>query len=504
MKRITRLCQQMSITATPLAPVRSASPIATKPTSSMSSMSTLSSNATTACAYHTEPKNSSKSTLSLSSTSHGIPGEEVYGGRLGNNSRLSSLLHHAANDYHIEYGRSQLANHLQHGLVALAKLGANDERLQEWNDRYTRKLEAPHPATMKVSEENWRSVCGQNLHFAELTDFFTGEAKKSDPYQMVRQLFPSLMDGLSGRALHGLIQLGYAIESSNPSLLPHGIAYLAFGHRALGHIDSSLIAKATMASKVTDPLTVPLALSLLERVRNDDRFKAFAHTKGSGFDGHLQKLSADAAYQSLLDSYDLPLHSSSTPTQMMRTIIKAAISAFTYTGGRDFFLLHGITAARSLKQVLMLYNNIDDTQLFKVESVATSFKQAAPVMLTAQQVQRVALGYYWRALVTTYHTQGSAAVNDDIVKQAKSSNILWPDVVASGASHNDEHLIKLVFVCRSEQADDVAEQLAADNCPSTESSSSSSSRTKVVIADPLYSYSAHFGLQQVDAHGWVF
>jgi hypothetical protein len=78
-------------------------------------------------------------------------------------------------------------------------------------------------------------------------------------------------------------------------------------------------------------------------------------------------------------------------------------------------------------------------------------------------------------------------------------------VVSSGATHDDEHQIKLVFVCRAEQADDIAEQLASASVPPPPAASStlpSSSSTKVI--DPLYSYAAHFGLQEVDAHGWIF
>ncbi len=52
----------------------------------------------------------------------------------------------------------------------------------------------------------------------------------------MRQHFPQLMGGISGAALHGLNQLGYAIESADPIMLPQGIAYLAFTNRALSII----------------------------------------------------------------------------------------------------------------------------------------------------------------------------------------------------------------------------------------------------------------------------
>ena len=92
---------------------------------------------------------------------------------------LKQLLEtHGRYRHHIEFG-GYLSNHLLHGLVALAGLGATDERLQEFTTDYVRYLEPCAEAPRQpVDKSTWLELRGKQCRFIELAEFFDAEQKR--------------------------------------------------------------------------------------------------------------------------------------------------------------------------------------------------------------------------------------------------------------------------------------------------------------------------------------
>ena len=76
------------------------------------------------------------------------------------------------------------ANHLSHALTALCFLGAPKEKLRDYYDSYTSRVELEPPLPkmhQKVDEKNWENFLGNHQVYTSFVDFFTKELKNDTP-----------------------------------------------------------------------------------------------------------------------------------------------------------------------------------------------------------------------------------------------------------------------------------------------------------------------------------
>jgi len=128
----------------------------------------------------------------------------------------------------------------------------------------------------------------------------------------------------------------------------------------------------------------------------------------------------ESEYQTALMKYDIAIEN--VDKKLMQTFMRNVAEIFLLSGTSDFFLLHGVTSTRALKTVLSLIRNND--------------------------VKRDALKYLWRGLVCTYIAQGRPAFEE--LTEYTSNNVSWDEIIYKAINQNDEHLIKLIFVCHEE------------------------------------------------------
>src|SRR5688572_26371891 len=133
-------------------------------------------------------------------------------GEMARRGALSGLLEHQRR-YHAEY-RGGLSNHLSMALVALARMGAQDERLRCYARLYERRLE-PAPDPGKVLAE-WPSYLGRRARYADFLATFGHAVAESGWEPTLRGALPALMPGCGAAAFHPLIRLAFAIEAREP------------------------------------------------------------------------------------------------------------------------------------------------------------------------------------------------------------------------------------------------------------------------------------------------
>ena len=109
--------------------------------------------------------------------------------------------------YAPEYGGG-LTNHLPMCLVALAKLGASDERRRAFTAAYAQRLEAAGP---------WPRA-----------DAFAADVEQRGADLVLRERLRALLPGLAGAAFHGVIRTAYAAMSHKDAReVGAALAYLA-------------------------------------------------------------------------------------------------------------------------------------------------------------------------------------------------------------------------------------------------------------------------------------
>ena len=146
-------------------------------------------------------------------------------------------------NYYVEYGPF-FSNHSAHAIIALDRLGATPERIEEYMQYYLKHTGnlAPPSRDKKVDltpEEIMKKPGTQDAYYTRLTHYQDLLKQTQSVDMLIEQEFPKLMRGVVGAAFHGLIQLGYGYSAGNAENVCEGLAYLHFANIPLNMGDKS-------------------------------------------------------------------------------------------------------------------------------------------------------------------------------------------------------------------------------------------------------------------------
>jgi len=288
-----------------------------------------------------------------------------------------------------EYGAS-LSNHLPMALVALARLGASDERLAEFAQRYAVRLHATPAAELWPSGDAWRAHLGRPRAWPVYRALFRDWMQHEGPSDVLAQTLPVLMAGVGAGAFHGPIRAAYALAANQADELADALAYWACRWFPLGE-------PATSGS-VADPVALLSALDLAAELPDAPLIS--------------QRMASAAAHPRFAPLADR-LH-----VDLRSTLPRLAhLAAERYAAGADFTVLHLVTSAHAM-QVLLPW--LDD-----------------------DGARRDALAHYARAWLAGWATRPAHDA-----AQPPLAVLPWPEIVARVLESDDDHAIKLVDSCR--------------------------------------------------------
>jgi len=196
-----------------------------------------------------------------------------------------------------------MANHLAMALVALDRLGANDDRLRKFAAFYQRRLRA------KPEREAARSAK------------FAAELREQGREAFLRDAVSSRTAGLASEAFHGLIRTAYAVDSGDDTDLPDALTSWDLGYEEVGRFEEKRWATAL------DPFAA---------LNRDDRFPK--DLPGRSITGRIRKIIAIPAF----DDYRFGI-----TNLALRDLAKMAVLLFLATG--DFTVLHLVTACHATR-----------------------------------------------------------------------------------------------------------------------------------------------------------
>ena len=288
-----------------------------------------------------------------------------------------------------EYGRG-LSNHLPMALASLARLGADEARLEAFEQAYVPRLApaaAPRPWPVGSA---WRGRLGQRAAWPAYRSLFAEWVAHEGASDVLNQVLPWLWPGVAAAAFHGLIRTASAVRCGHVGEVAEGLAYWACRHMPLGDLPA---APAPGRGGRADPVGV------LRRLR----------TEASEAPLISQRMRAVAAAGVVSQEASRLIVTEDTPRLLARAAAQAC------AGSGDFTALHLVTATHAMR---VLARFVDEPlegwrwfwQAFAHAVVAARFRpRPAAVLRTWEELQQAAL-----------------------------------------ASH-DEHLIKLVDSCREEE-----------------------------------------------------
>jgi hypothetical protein len=305
-------------------------------------------------------------------------------------------------------------------------------------------VETPWENVQPLTAEEWNHVRGKKVQWQEMVQFLQNLEDDDDngtlissSHDLVQNFAPDLLNGIGGALTHGIIHLGWAIDAENPWMIKEGLAYLNFCHVPVASLESKAVVE-------TDALSSFLRISMEwhaqdlgntwiapTRARYDESFHP--ELVPAGFQWHLAKVLKDAhPVATKLPSW---LHEKPLPEVWEELY---CLVALVYVGTRssqkngNFVILHLVTSLWALENVCRVINKDDVTR-----SALESYWAVAICTLSASSA----------GFPTTKHLE--TALQEFPLEALDEENLDWTEIVKRGCAEQEEHNIKLVYVCKA-------------------------------------------------------
>ena len=281
-----------------------------------------------------------------------------------------------------------LSNHRPMALLALARLGATDERLIAFERGYARRLQAAPPRQDWAAGEAWASRLGERKAWPAYCDLFHQWLCNDFARDVLNQSLPRLMQGCGGAAFHGLIRTAYAVQAAHRRELADALAYWACRWLDLG----------APAAGSPGPVTADDPETLLRQFRASSSNARLIFQR-------MQAAADGKAFQATAGRLQV---SNSTLQRL------SELAARAYAASGNFTALHLVTSAHAMRVLLPFVDEPLD-----------------------------AVRAYWWAFAAAVCTSGMRAGPAPVARP-------WPELVAAALASDDDHVIKLVDSCRAE------------------------------------------------------
>ncbi|MEW5251625.1 questin oxidase family protein [Microbulbifer sp. 2201CG32-9] len=302
-------------------------------------------------------------------------------------TRYCAELLEAASRYHVHYG-DRLANHLPMVLIALDKMGASREQLQQAFDRSAPLLESPRlpPPNPEVAIGDCRN---REQLLPTAIDYYQHQLCQLGIAECLRRELPPLLPAIASAAFHPLIRTAYGVDANHQQEIATGLAYWNLEYRTLPTCDHRIEVPAA---------EIP---SLL----------AYRYPTMPAAPGNIAAHMAAVTHQS--GWLDTPVQ----PQQLdLQAIAQVALSAYRNSG--DFTLLHGVTGCHALR---LLLDYCTDPE--------------------------AARRYFWSGLVIAFLSTNTRQT----AEETPTESMDWGELRTSACGSRDTHVIKLTYSCWREE-----------------------------------------------------
>jgi len=357
--------------------------------------------------------------------------------------------------FHIEY-HGYLSNHITHALFALKRLGASSATTRQFLEHYATRLEPSELHNGTVSPQvPVMSLLGTRKGFYRILDYYDKKVSTAASLNkcVAQEFFPILSKGLVGSAFHALIQTGYGFAAGSPKITAEGLAYLHFTHLPINWGNDNISGQLTKGHVTLDELLLEVQqdTTYLRRVQEEStapqilsmnigqfQRRIYVQVRNNG-DWLASRVSQVALPPHFLETNMEPKSVSMRLREISKFVVDMALVVYSRAETRnDFFLLHGVTGAWALHQLMLSAENfshgLDAIRSFLGAWMATYVAQEAPALLPAEAFR-------------------------------EGDGRGWKEIIASSLSlEPDEHILKLVQVCHDMSVDNAEEDVFYQNC----------------------------------------
>jgi hypothetical protein len=309
-----------------------------------------------------------------------------------------------------EFGEA-LSNHAAMVLWAQRRLGGSDGDARRFLDAYlaANPLRPLPPPDAAIDAENWTARLGDRRAEAAYRAFFRAELGRLGSPEALQDLYlPRLLPGIAASALHALMRLAYARDSSHAGEVAESLGYWAATYLPLGE------------GIGTEPITDRPAAVLL-RVAADPALRGMEFDDGLLWHA-MRRTAAMPEFAAVHDWLDVGRDTLRRMAQDSLLVLAAAASPTA-----EFCALHAMTGTHWLRLVL-------------------------PALQPADKSRAIRL--FWQAIASVYPKMGCPLplTPEEAGRQRRLAAPDWPRIAAAAIASDDEHDISLVYSARAEEA----------------------------------------------------
>ncbi|KAF5349223.1 hypothetical protein D9756_009336 [Leucocoprinus leucothites] len=398
-------------------------------------------------------------------------------------SLTEKLLLSDAEKHHCYFRAAGLHNHLSHQVLATYDMGASTgviQKIYDMHASYQRPIYVEEKdADIVVTRDNWTEHLGKQEAYGAYFKFFCQEVERLGPSATLESYVfqpeandkgRDMLDRFLSGALHPFIQVGYAVEFGDNTLVATGLAQTAIHHTALAHAFPYSTAwgpdNALPPPPVTGPGRQPSAgISLLEVLRQVTDSPILAPPLPYNPD-HLLSARLKSAVEGekpaeilrIAQQYTLAIPNDASEEELesrVEELVWTATLLMFATGreGRetrlDFFLMHLVTSSLFFKPVFsVLENPRSKVALIRhyVPALIVLMLARGRPLIRANLVQEWTeaprpAGWDKDAKKEEGQNSGRALTNVGDLKKDEDYNP-WPLLIQGAIHHPDLHLAK--------------------------------------------------------------
>lgn len=306
-------------------------------------------------------------------------------------SSVNNLLSnkYSTQNYYIEYNK-YFFNHLAHGAIALSYLKCPEPIIEEYMKKYSqsklssiRQYENENHVITYDNDQyiKWNDLnlyLGKREKYYNILEMYQYDLKNiyhDNINQLIYERFNSLSYGIGCSAFHGLIHVGYGIFSRNIRIILEGISFITYAYLPFKYVpidnENDNEEKSNNNNNILMNINEDSILNILNIIHNQKDIEQIILNNCSDKKTTTEK--NKGTFQEamiILSKYGLNILSRYVDhilhlipninnhhdlKQVSNMLLKTCIEIYSYCENEtynDFFLLHGVTSAWSLYQLL--------------------------------------------------------------------------------------------------------------------------------------------------------
>lgn len=304
-------------------------------------------------------------------------------------------------------------NHCPMALIALARMGASEQRLLDFFESWKQHFAIPIAMqNQQIISGEWINYLGDVSAFHALQDYFYTQIRQRDVTSVLCEVIEKNAFTAASGAFHAIIRLAYGLAEKHDGEIAAGLAYLVSAHLP--------IRLHSISDKDGQPAGQRSHVSSVMQGLSNIAGQTFSQYEGDMITTRMRAAAADPDF--IQHCPDLDFYA-----DVLHDLADAALQL--YWRSPSFIALHMVTGVSAAGQIIR-------------------FLSAQLPRSLGQRLLRQLFDDLWPAFCAAYVVAGAVPLSPGLLPtQSAPLDLTWRECIERAIQSHDEHLIKMTYTC---------------------------------------------------------